>query len=92
MKKTIMAFALLMTGCASLYQPESWDDQSDKKVHTLRLFTGSMGESLYVSNFEKKAKEVCPKGYTVLEKTREPKTLHPNLHKGMYYNWVIQCN
>ena len=85
-------FIFLGLSCASTYKPEVWDDMTDQKVHTLRLNTGSIGESLYEANFEAKANEVCKgKNYEVLEKTKTPKTLHPNLHESDFFNWVVRC-
>lgn len=87
----LISCSITVINCAAIYKPDVWDDMEDNKIHTLRLYTGSKGECLYVSNFEKKAKETCKNGYEVLEKTREPKTLHPKLHSDGYYTWVIRC-
>ena len=83
---------LLVSSCSTFYKPEVWDDMKQKDIHTLRLYTGSMGENFYESNFLAMAQDVCKgKEYKVLEQTRTPTTLHPNLHESGYYNWVVRC-
>ncbi len=94
MHKFILLSVLILCGlsCATMYKPEVWDDMTDQEVHTLRLYTGSMGESLYDTNFQVMAKDVCKgKGYDVIEKTKTPKTLHPKLHSDGYFNWIVRC-
>lgn len=79
---------LFLNGCASFYQPEVWEHE---KQYTLRLHTGMLGDELYDKNFEYKAKELCPKGYSVIEKSFKPSTLHKNNYSSSYFNWVIKC-
>jgi len=88
MKKLILLF--LISGCASLYQPEVWE-HPETGQYTLRLHTGMLAEDIYEKNFEVKAKEICPKGYQIIEKTFKPSTLHKNNYQNSYFNWVIKC-
>lgn len=91
MKHILYLSTLIFIGCSSIYKPDVWDDMKDSKVHTLRLYTGSNGESLYESNFKEKAKEICHGSYEIIDKTRKPKTLHQKLYSNEYYTWIIRC-
>lgn len=89
--RRLLMFSFLFVGCASIYSPDVWDSETNSKVHTLRLYTGSRGSSLYQDNFEKKADKICPFGYKVLDKTYTPNTIHKKLHDGTHFTWVIEC-
>lgn len=87
MKKYILLL-ILLNACVSWPQPEVWEHENS---YTLRLYTGRFGEDIYEKNFETKAKELCPKGYSVIEKSFKPTTLHKNNYDSSHYNWVIKC-
>jgi len=93
MKKLLISSLVVLGGCASMYKPEVWSGSWNDKpgLHTLRLYTGSFGESLYEKNFEEKATDVCKGKYEVMAKTKTPSTLPSNLYDDGHFTWVIKC-
>ena len=86
-----LVLLLLTTSCATtVFNSPDIVDKSEGK-YTLRMYTGTHGESLYKDNFSDVAEDIC-KGadsYDILEQSFNPSTL--STHKKGHYYWVIKC-
>ena len=87
-------FSILFLSLTSCITVRSADViQSKNGTHTLRMNTGTHGESAYKDNFKKTATEICggEEKYEVLEKAFKPSTLKTNDYSDYHFNWVIKC-
>ena len=86
--KLLVIFSLeAVSSCATKY-PIVYSHE--KNIHTIRYPTGKYGTNWYDGAFLEKANESCPKGYKILEKTKEPST-NEKVDDWDYF-WIIQCN
>ena len=85
--KIILALLLLsISACTTVGVHKSSDD-----LKTLTLMTGSKGAKLYTSDYIKKASEVCPDGFDILETTKTPSTMPKEVLDDYHFYWVIKC-
>lgn len=66
--------------------------KDDIELKTLGVKAGRFGESLYKSDLERKAREVCKGSYINIYEGRDPKTLKGIYLKSEDYFMVIKCN
>lgn len=61
------------------------------ELKTIAVFTGSVFEdnAMYKRDFEDAANKACPKGYSLIERSRKPATL--KVHERHEFYWVVQC-
>jgi hypothetical protein len=85
MKKLIFIIPLLTLACANISVRKS------DGVYTIHSSTDLFGKLIYHNKLDEKALELCPNGYIILEKTKTPKTVDPDLYKKNDYYWIVKC-
>lgn len=83
---TKIAAVLMLTGCAA-HLVKTAPEQLTLGKSTGRL----LDDKAYLADFKTGADEVCPHGYTLVERGRQPASLAGQvLDEDMFY-WVIRC-
>lgn len=79
---------LFLASCQTIQGKADLVDKRDGKL-TFKYFTGYVPE-WYSTAFDNGAREICPKGYVILEKSDKPTTL--TVWEDKYFYWVVKCN
>ena len=79
---------LLLVSCQTIQGKADLVDNRNGKL-TFEYFTGYVPD-WYSAAFDNGARDACPQGYKVIEKSDKPSTL--TVYKDKYFYWVIRCN